>query len=323
MGLVGCGMQARGVLIPALQLAGAELAGLSDAAPQHSELAGRLRVPFFTELDELVSEIDVDAFVVAVASDAHTEVLARLIPAGKPIFVEKPAGLSTTELAESLELARAEGVPVQVGFMRRFAPAYRQAHQLARSWQGALACQVRVSSGAYPTDEGFVKDVAIHAIDFVRYMAGEIEDVDARWSPPRVEPGRTVHALFGCERGTVDLFLSHGGSWGHPAEELWVEGSGGVVEVSNVTDFRHHRDGRLAPPDDRAKRLETTATLAWQPNFASPKLMNQSVYLEGYFGELESFLHTVILGAPAAVGLEDALEAMRVAESLLEVNVVP
>src|SRR5207244_333877 len=119
------------------------------------------------------------------------------IPAGKPIFVEKPAGLSTMELTASLDLARAAGVSVQVGFMRRFAPAYRQARQLARGWRGPLACQVRVSSGAYATDEGFVKDVAIHAIDFIRHMAGTIEDVDARWSAPRIEPGRTVHALFG------------------------------------------------------------------------------------------------------------------------------
>ena len=260
--VVGCGMQARGVLIPALLVAGANLSVLCDVAAEHAELAARLGARFCSEADELVDEPDLDGFVLAAHSTAHTELLAKLIPSGRPIFVEKPAGLSTAELTGSVECARSNAASVQVGFMRRFAPSYRQTEQLARAWRGSLACQVRASCGPYPSDEYFVKDVAVHFVDLARFLAGEVGEVVARWSAPREGSGRSVHALFCCEGGTVGLFLSHGGSWGHPTEELWLEGSGGVVQVTNVTDFRYHRAGRLAPSDDRAKRRRVSSGTA-------------------------------------------------------------
>ena len=50
------------------------------------------------------------------------------------MFCEKPAGLSLADLDRAIDAVRATGVPLQVGFNRRFAPdwaAARAAHEVS------------------------------------------------------------------------------------------------------------------------------------------------------------------------------------------------
>ena len=72
--------------------------------------------------EELVSLEGVDAFLISLSPFAHAEALRRTIPAGKPVFVEKPVSFSASEVAELAALAEQRRVPVQVGFMRRYLP---------------------------------------------------------------------------------------------------------------------------------------------------------------------------------------------------------
>ncbi len=72
--------------------------------------------------EELISFPGVDAFLISLHPCAHAEALRQVIPAGKPVFVEKPVALTGREADELAELADKYHVPVQVGFMRRYLP---------------------------------------------------------------------------------------------------------------------------------------------------------------------------------------------------------
>lgn len=72
--------------------------------------------------EELIACKDVDAFLISLSPFAHAEALRKTIPAGKPIFVEKPVAFTGAEVAELEDLAKQYHVPVQVGFMRRYLP---------------------------------------------------------------------------------------------------------------------------------------------------------------------------------------------------------
>jgi myo-inositol 2-dehydrogenase/D-chiro-inositol 1-dehydrogenase len=68
--------------------------------------------------------------VITAASPAHAELVKAATTAGKAVFCEKPMGLTVDEIDRGISAARAAGVPLQVGFNRRFAPDFAAAHQL-------------------------------------------------------------------------------------------------------------------------------------------------------------------------------------------------
>ena len=72
--------------------------------------------------DELAAFDGVDAYLISLAPIAHADALRKMIPAGKPIFIEKPVSFSGAEMKELALLAEKYNVPVQVGFMRRYLP---------------------------------------------------------------------------------------------------------------------------------------------------------------------------------------------------------
>ena len=72
--------------------------------------------------EELIAFPGVDAFLISLNPFAQAEALRKCIPAGKPIFVEKPVAFTGKETWELTQLAEKYHVPVQVGFMRRYLP---------------------------------------------------------------------------------------------------------------------------------------------------------------------------------------------------------
>lgn len=48
--------------------------------------------------DELVSFEGVDAYLISLAPSTHADALRKIIPSGKPIFIEKPVSFSGAEM---------------------------------------------------------------------------------------------------------------------------------------------------------------------------------------------------------------------------------
>ncbi len=77
---------------------------------------------------EIINHPDVTAVVVSTAEGEHTEAVLAAIAAGKPVLVEKPIALTTTE-ADAIIVAAERGVNgkasnVRVGYSRRYKERY-------------------------------------------------------------------------------------------------------------------------------------------------------------------------------------------------------
>ena len=161
-------------------LAGATVVAVSDIDPDAARrLAAELPNAFVRATGhELVADERVDAVLIAAPAAAHEEYAVAAIEAGKPVFCEKP--LAATEPAGrtimAAEVAAGRRL-LQVGFMRRYDPAYRELkqtvdggaigrplifHSLHRtvaappSWRGAMA----------------IVDAAVHDFDISRWLLG-------------------------------------------------------------------------------------------------------------------------------------------------------
>ncbi len=69
---------------------------------------------------------DVDAILIASPDETHAPLALAAIEAGKPVLCEKPLSQSSKECQNVIEAEVSRGRQfVQLGFMRRFDPSYR------------------------------------------------------------------------------------------------------------------------------------------------------------------------------------------------------
>jgi myo-inositol 2-dehydrogenase/D-chiro-inositol 1-dehydrogenase len=118
----------------ALRIPGARLVAVADVAEGAAErLAGRFGAWSTTDPKTLIEARDVDAVVIASAARAHAELVVAAASAGRPVFCEKPMAFSLADADRAIAAAATAGVPLQVGFNRRFAADFRAAHDVIAS----------------------------------------------------------------------------------------------------------------------------------------------------------------------------------------------
>jgi myo-inositol 2-dehydrogenase/D-chiro-inositol 1-dehydrogenase len=185
------------------QVPGATVAGVYDANPAAAR-ASAARA--FDSVDELLA--DVDAVAICSSTETHADLIVAAARAGKAIFCEKPISLDLAELDRALAAVDDAGVPLQIGFNRRFDPAHEAVQLAVASGEVGDPHLVRISSRdpapppmAYVRGSGGIfLDMTIHDFDMARFVTGsEVVEVFARGAV-RVDPE------FG-EAGDVDTAL--------------------------------------------------------------------------------------------------------------------
>ncbi|MFZ5745978.1 MAG: Gfo/Idh/MocA family protein [Pseudomonadota bacterium] len=186
VGLVGAGRHAREVIAPALTLAGIEIAGVAargtSSAANLAELLGN--VPAFAGAPAMIASLrgEIDAIVAVLPAGQGEVAISPALEAGLAVYCEKPGALAADELRK-LELARAERQgKVMIGYMKRFAPAYRRARDLAceADFGGISALSLQWSMGSlYADADYFLRENAVHMFDLIRFLIGEVTEVHA------------------------------------------------------------------------------------------------------------------------------------------------
>jgi myo-inositol 2-dehydrogenase / D-chiro-inositol 1-dehydrogenase len=171
---------------------------------------------------DLVASCDVDAVLIASPGAAHEEQVLACLAAGKYVLCEKPL---TVSVSSAQRLASAEASLgrslVQVGFMRRFDPAYTRLHSEVSS--GALGRLLllhnvhrNVSAPASFHSEMIVRDSLVHEVDVCRWLfADEIATVSVLSPAPSGRAPSGVQdpqvAIFRMVRGgmaTTEVFVN-------------------------------------------------------------------------------------------------------------------
>ncbi|MBR2440029.1 MAG: Gfo/Idh/MocA family oxidoreductase [Lentisphaeria bacterium] len=146
--------------------------------------------------EELVENPEVDAFMISLSPFDHAEALRKVIPAGKPVFVEKPVSFSTREVRELAELADKYHTPVQVGFMRRYLPeSIAMLDFIKQNEPGKLICidcnwfhhgDTEMNYNLYHQPDNFRLKVSqipfhcCHLLDIMLLVGGNVKEVSSR-----------------------------------------------------------------------------------------------------------------------------------------------
>ncbi|KGN37688.1 Gfo/Idh/MocA family protein [Knoellia subterranea] len=264
------------------------------------------------DIDSLLAS-DPDAFVITTATTAHAELIRKAVAAGIPTFCEKPVAATLDETIALSELVEGLGVPVHVGFQRRFDAGYRRARAAVESGElgtihalRALTHDRQPPHAAYiPTSGGIFRDCSVHDFDIVRFVTGhDVATVHAT--------GGNKGADFFAEAGDVDtgaaiLTLDDGtivtatatrySGAGHDVR-LEVMGSEGSIAVG--------LDDTLA-----LRSAEEGVTFPAGP----PHDSFMQRFHAAYVAELTAFCDVAAGRAPVPCTVRDALQAFRVAEA--------
>ncbi|MEU5879289.1 Gfo/Idh/MocA family oxidoreductase [Spirillospora sp. NPDC047279] len=154
---------------------------VADADPRRArDLAARVCGARAVESVAGLFERGADGLVVTAATDAHAGLVRRSVVAGIPVFCEKPLASDVDGTFQTVTAARTAGVPVQVGFQRRFDLGYLAARDAVASGRLGWLHTVRSCSfdpapppaGYVPTSGGLFRDCVIHDLDSIRFVTG-------------------------------------------------------------------------------------------------------------------------------------------------------
>ena len=143
-------------------------------------VAAKYGVTAVETVEELLSS-GVDGVVVAAATPAHAALTLAAVERGIPTFCEKPIASTASESSRVAEVILKSGVPVQVGYQRRYDAAFAAAKRAVDD--GTLGTLHTVRSTTMdpappPMDYikgsgGIFRDCAVHDFDVLNWITGQ------------------------------------------------------------------------------------------------------------------------------------------------------
>ena len=212
---------------------------------------------------ELINSNKVDAVMVVSPDDSHVEFVLESIKLNKPVLCEKPLSHSVKECNDVIEAEQKIGKRlVQVGFMRRFCPAYQEMkknyNNLDIGRALLLHCVHRmVSAPSYFESVMSIRSALVHEFDIIRWLLEtEIIEIQIIKSSIRkdlnfVDP---IIAIIKCANGViVDVEVNANAKYGYDVRAELVCEKGTILMspsrknellINNEHSFSYGKDWR-------------------------------------------------------------------------------
>jgi myo-inositol 2-dehydrogenase/D-chiro-inositol 1-dehydrogenase len=278
------------------------------------KLAARHGASAVSERDALADR-DIGAVLIASSTDTHARLAIAAARAGKAIFCEKPIDLSLAKVDSCLEEVEKAGVPMFVGFNRRFDPSFSALKKRLDAGEVGAVEQVVISSrdpGPPPlsyikVSGGMFRDMTIHDFDMARWLLGE-EPVE-------------VFAMGEC---LVDRRIGAAGDI-DSAMVLLRTASDRMCHINNSRRAAYGYDQRIevfgARGMLRAENLGETTVQHFGPRGTvadRPLDFFLERYADAYRAEMAAFLLALEKKIPMPVGAKDGRQALVLAEAALQ-----
>ena len=318
VGVVGVGMLGRRHAENlAHRIAPARLVAVADARPEAARaVAADLGTPhWFASADELAAHPDVEAIIVASSDQAHAEGIMAAARHRKDVFCEKPITTTLADADAALAAVAAAGVRLQIGFMRRYDPAYAAAKRQIE--EGRIGMPVlfqaihrnrlppptppREPEPALAPDPTVFVGSSIHDYDNARWLVGdEVIDVRALLSrlpdpnagdPDHVDAALTTLRFAGGALGTIDNISAARYAYDVRTEVVGTRGTLFIGRLQNTPCLLATEEGVVHDAVDH-----------WLTRFG-----------DTYLVELDDWVRRMLAGDPPAVTGADGRAALEIA----------
>ena len=200
-------------------------------------------------VDDVIAASDVDAILIATPTDTHADLIEKAARAGKMILCEKPVSLSVDRIEACLKVVDEAGVPLMIGFHRRYDPNYSALEKRLRAGEiGDIEIVTIICRDPAPPPVSYIersgglyRDMMIHDFDMARFLLGEDPITVHALGASLVDPaiGRAgdidtavVHMQTASGKMCV-ITNSRRATYGHD-QRIEVHGSRGMLRAGNI-----------------------------------------------------------------------------------------
>lgn len=215
---VGAGSMANGVHYPSLaEMDDVELVGICDLDQQRlSATADKFGIERrYTDYKQMIEGTAPDAVYIVMPPHQLFDLVIHCLEHKLNVFIEKPPGVTCEQTRNMARAAERSGSLTMVAFNRRFIPAARAAKERVEERGPMLQCAAtfyKNQIGA-PPYYGGATDVltcdAIHAVDALRWMGGEVVCAASDIRALHSEYDNSFNALLSFESGCAGLLLTN------------------------------------------------------------------------------------------------------------------
>lgn len=194
-GIIGCGNVTEVKSGPAFnKVANSSLAAVMRRdKTQAQDYAQRHHVKkWYTNADALINDQDVNAIYIATPPDSHEQYTIAAFKAGKPVYVEKPMALNSSEALRMLKASEKYSCKLSVAHYRRAQPRFLEIRKLIRNntLGEIMSAEIRLFQAPTPgvadswrvnpliSGGGLFHDLAPHQLDLMLYFFGEPKSVN-------------------------------------------------------------------------------------------------------------------------------------------------
>jgi predicted dehydrogenase len=269
-----------------------------------------------------VSDPAVSIVIIATLHDSLAEITRGAIAAGKHVLVEKPAARRAAELDGLIEAAAEKNCLIRVGFNHRYHRALQKARALVSAGELGPLMFVRARyghGGRIGYDREWRSDPALsgggelidqgpHLIDLARWFLGDFPEVEGFattyfWDMPVDDNGFML--LKNSEKKVAFLHASCT-EWKNTFSfeiygrdgKIDINGLGGSYGTERITFYKMLPE--MGPPETTTWEYPMGDN-SWQVEFAE-------------------FLDDIRLTRQPAAGLRDAIEALRIIETIYRIS---
>lgn len=312
VGLLGAGRIGRVHAGNILRHPVADLSAIYDPLPAAADAAAAGHAVVARAPEDILSNPDIDAVVIATPAETHADLIEVAAAAGKAIFCEKPIDRDVARTKRCLAAVEKAGVPLFLGFNRRFDPSFAALKQRLQDGEIGKAEMVFLTSrdpAPPPLDYiaksgGLFRDMMVHDFDVARWLVGEefvrVHAFGRCFAEPRIAE------LGFADTGLVTMTTASGtlvtincvmrATYGYD-QRVEVHGSKGMLQLGN--------------------RFETSVFRAGCDGIVRglPLAFFTERYRDAYVAEMDHFVTCLESGEKPSPNGKDGMEALRLAEA--------
>ena len=291
-----------------------DLVGFYDPDEKNAQqVTEEFQCHYFSKIDDLISSVDVVDIVTPTLS--HFDCARKAILKDKHVFIEKPIANSVGEAEEIILLARRRRIKGQVGHVERFNPAFTavkskivkpmfiETHRLAEF-------------NPRGTDVPVVLDLMIHDIDIIlSVVKSKIKRIDASGVSVLSASPDIANARIVFENGCVANLTASRISLKNMRKTRFFQ-KDAYISIDFLEKKAEVVKMKNAPkkPAEFALILQNAEGQKKQIYFEHPEIVQNNAILD----ELEAFADAINYETTPVVSLKQGTEALRVANTIVE-----
>ncbi|WP_275787614.1 inositol 2-dehydrogenase [Pararhizobium gei] len=312
VGLLGAGRIGR---VHAINIAGharSQLVAVSDVNEDAARSLAGAYGANATSSEAILADASINAVLIATSTDTHSDLIEKATAAGKAVLCEKPVDLSLQRAQACLDAVSKTGVPVMIGFNRRFDPNFSaiKASVVAGEVGKPELLSITSFDPAPPpvayvkVSGGLFRDMMIHDFDMANFLMGDAPT--------------TVHA---AGTSIVDPEIGKAGDVDTAVVTLtYADGRIAVIKNSRRAVYGYDQRVELLGSEgllSAGNVLENTVSKATKQGVTSakPEFFFLERYMRAYAAEWDAFVAAILDGAAIPVTLHDGVAALALAEA--------